>query len=235
MNRVGNDMKVGTTNGAIVSGFLAMIFLCQCETQRTYGLKHSTSYSIAGRTAGEADDSKKIRDKFVNHGFQVDENGHMSAKRNNLYTDSADKLSAGKFQTKDAKLGKSDFNTKSFKTPEYLKMQDYNATKTARESSNLAREGNFDKLKWNKGGKLFRNQSKSATEYAAYDTGQYAREGRKFSARDDNSVMKTMKKAPNARGTMNSVGYRENSSLTLDDVKKMLSPNTYARGTGINN
>jgi hypothetical protein len=39
--------------------------------------------------------------------------------------------------------------------------------------------------------------------------------------------------APRAIGTPRKAGYQDNVAMSMDDVKKMLNPNAYARGTGI--
>ncbi len=114
-------------------------------------------------------------------------------------------------------------------------MQDFNGTKKAREDGNLAREGNFKKSGWRDGGKLFRNQSKDTTEYASYNTGQYAKEGKKFSTGNNRLSMNSMDAAPVAVGTREGIGYKENYSLTKDSVKKMISLGTYSREAKLTN
>ena len=219
----------------IITCLWAVAFLCQCETVRTVGPKHSTKYTIAGRTPNERDDTKQIREKYANHGWEVDEQGNFKAKKDNLYADSKDAGSDSKFRTKDAKLKNSDFETKAFKTPEYLKMQNFKGVSNAREDGNAAREGNFKKSGWKNQRKLFRSKSKSTTEYATYNTPAYINEGKKFSTRKDRSGTRSLTGAPTAHANLDSTGYRENSSLTMDDVKKMLSPGSYAQGTGLAN
>ncbi len=227
MIRNGNDMKVGKIVGKLAAG-LAVLCLCQCETQQTV-TKRSTRYSIAGHKAGEKDDSAAIRSKFTNHGFTVDKDGNFKADKDDLYGDSKARGSEGMFRTKDSRYGSSDFKTKEFQTPEYLKMQDFNGTKTAREDGDSAREGNFKKSGWRDGGKLFSSKSKESTEYASYNTGQYAKEGKKFSTGNNRLSMNALDAAPVAVETKDAMGYRENYSLTKDLVKKMLSPGNYAR------
>jgi len=234
MTRSGNDMKVGKIIGKITVSFSAVLCLCQCETQQTVTTR-STKYSVSGENAGGKDDSDAIRKKFTNHGFSVDKDGNFKADKDNLYGDNKARGSEGEFRTKDSKYGNSDFKTNKFKTPEYLKMQDFNGTKKAREDGNFAREGDFKKSGLRDGRKLFRNQSKDSTEYASYNTGQYAKEGKKFSSGNNRLSMNAMDAAPEAVGTRQAMGYKENYSLTKDSVKKMISPGTYSRAAKLTN
>ncbi|MCK5919466.1 MAG: hypothetical protein KAG66_00900, partial [Methylococcales bacterium] len=117
----------------------------------------------------------------------------------------------------------------------YLKMQGFKGAGKAREEGNLAREGNFNRSGWRGDGKLFQTKSKGSTAYTSYDAGQYSDAGRRFKAGGNRSAMKSLVGASRAHGTLQSTGYRENSALTMDDVKKMVSPNTYSRGTGLSN
>ena len=219
-------------------GAVASMCLCQCETQRTEGKTRSSSYSFdqkvwGSQAGGESEDTAKIREKFVNHGFTVDKDGNFQAKHNNLYGDSTAREADSKFKTKELKFKTMKASTKVFKTPEYLKMQDFKGVKSAQEQGKLAREANFGKSRWRDSGKLFRNKSKEATRYASYETGQYQKAGKKFATRENKAIANAYNTSPKPTLKTPAGRYEANANLSMDDVKKMLNPNDYARGTGL--
>ncbi len=232
--RAGRGVKIAAMS------LLATVFLCQCETQQPKVTTRSSTYSFdqkmwGSQAGGSNGDTEKIKNKFTNHGFTIDEEGNFKADRTDLYGDSEAKGTKGMFRTKEAKLKQAKLGTKTFKTPEYLKMQDFKGIKDARESGNLAREADFKKSRWRDGKKLFSSNTKDTAEYASFNTGEN-KMGKKVFSTGNNAAMTTaMENSPEATATLKSNGYKPNKSLTKDDVKKMINPNGYAQGVGLSN
>lgn len=211
------------------------VFLCQCETQRTVKSTRST-ISFDQRTwggQGSGDNSQEIRSKFAERGYQVQEDGTIKADKPDLY--STEKLNGfeKQFGTKEARLKKDIAKTNEFKTPEYLVRQDFKGDKTARESGTLARESNSEKSQDRQSGKFFKSKTKSSGELAAYGTKDYGDGNNAFKTKTDRATSAAVANSANASGTTRPVGYQDNISMSMDDVKKMLNPGSYARGTGI--
>lgn len=218
----------------LCAGLLTVsVFLCQCETQRTVKSTRSTvsfDQQAWGPAGGGTDNSEEIRSKFAERGYKIQEDGTIKADKPDLYSGEKSRGFDGKFDTKEAKLSKKEAKTGEFKTPEYLVRQDFKGVKDARESGTSAREGETQDRQ---AGKLFKSKSKTTGELAAYATSDYREGGQEFETRTDRSTASALENSPNASGTDRPNGYQDNLSMSLDDVKKMLSPGTYARGTGL--
>jgi len=209
------------------------VFLCQCETQRTVkSTRSSVSFDQQawGPAGGAPDNSQEIRSKFAERGYKIQEDGTIKADKPDLYSGEKSRGFDGNFDTKEAKLSKKEAKTGEFKTPEYLVRQDFKGVKDARESGTAAREGESQDRQ---AGKLFKSKSKTTGELATYGTKDYREGAQEFDTRTDRSTSTSVESSPNASGTDRPTGYRDNISMSMDDVKKMLSPGTYARGTGL--
>ncbi len=209
------------------------VLLCQCETQRTVKSTRSTvsfDQQAWGPAGGGADNSEEIRSKFAERGYKIQEDGTIKADKPDLYSGEKSHGFDGKFETKEAKLSKKEAKTGEFKTPEYLVRQDFKGVKDARESKSSAREGETQDRQ---AGKLFKSKSKTTGELATYGTSDYRDGGQEFKTKTDRSTASALEDSPNASGTDRPTGYQDNLSMSMDDVKKMLSPGAYARGTGL--
>jgi hypothetical protein len=188
----------------------AVLTLCQCETQRTVKSTRSSISFDEGSWGGQGggEDSTEIRSKFAERGYSIADDGSIKADKPDLYAGKKPRGLDGKFGKKEARFRKMESETKAFRTPEYLKRQEYAGISAARESGS------------------------AATNLATYETGSH---------RDGNSIFKTsadrmapaVVDAPRATGTPRTMGYQDNVAMSMDDVKKMLNPNAYARGTGL--
>lgn len=215
-----------------VSVFLALV-LCQCETTRTVKSTRSSFSFDEKMWGGQGDaDTGEIRSKFAERGYTIADDGTILADKPDLYKDKRPRGLDGNFQTKKARFEKTEAETKAFRTPEYLKRQEYAGVSSARESGQSAREGNSTRSPDKAAGKLFEKKAKSSTELATYDTGSYRESGEVFETKADKSAS-AVPDAPRATGTPRKAGYQDNVALSMDEVKKMLNPGSYARGTGI--
>lgn len=211
---------------------VASLLLCQCETTRTVKSTRS-SFSFDDQMWGGqgGGDSDKIRSKFAERGYSINEDGTIKANKSDLYKGDKPRGFDGEFGTKKAKFRKTEARTNAFKTPEYLKMQDYAGVTNARESGNSARENDKQKSRNSAAGKLFASKTEKTSALTTFDTGAAAESGDSFATGGDRVGNRAIESAPIADGpsqTAAGAGYTRNSSLTVDDVRKILSPGTYA-------
>lgn len=217
--------------GTLPIALTAVLFLCQCETKRTV---KSTRSSISfdermwGGQGGGADEGK-IRSKFADKGYSIGDDGKIKADKPNLYADEKAKGLDGKFGKKQARFKNSEARTKEFRTPEYLKRQQFRGADAARESGSQARESNFGNSRDRQANKLFGKKSQSTSELTSFATSTDSATNKSFSTGADRAGSEAISSAPVARGRQQTMGYQDNASLTLDDVKKMVSPGSYAR------
>ena len=221
----------------IAAAALAMAFLCQCETQRTYGeirRGRTTFDDAAWGGQGGGSDEGEIRSKFAERGYTISEEGSIVADKPDLYSNKSAKETGSKVNKKEARLGNREAETKSFKTPEYLKRQEYAGVSEAREGGSSAREANFDGSRDDQAGKLFKTKkAKSTANQNSFTTNEYGPANKTFDAGQDRLGNAAYTDAADAQGTPFKSGYQENSKMSLDDVKQMLNPGAYARGKGL--
>lgn len=219
----------------IISATALSLALCQCETQRTVkSTRSSVSFDEkAWGGQGGGADTEKIKSKFAERGYTITDDGTIKADKPDLYAGKKPRGLDGNYDTKEARFEKMEAETKAFRTPEYLKRQEYAGVATARENGSVAKEGNFNKSRDTEAGKLFDKKSKTSTELATYKTEAHRDSETVFKTNADRSASAVID-APDAVGTPRKSGYQDNVAMSMDDVKKMLNPNAYARGTGIN-
>lgn len=219
--------------GAIL---LSALVLCQCETVRTVKSTRSTGYTFDEKDWGGQGGGAPRGDeaKVTQRGYSLAEDGTVIADKPDLYKDKRPRGLDGAFESKKARFKKMEAETKAFRTPEYLKRQEFAGVTAARESSRAAREGNSTASPDKAMGKLFAKKAKSSTELATYRTAADREAGEVFETRPA-SAATAVAEAPRATGTPRTKGYLENVSMSLDDVKKMLNPGAYARGSEISN
>lgn len=218
----------------LVTLAMTALFLCQCETQRTVKSTRSSISFDEGMWGGQGggEKSSQIRSKFANRGYSIAEDGSIKADKSDLYAGQKPRGLNGKFEKKEARFKKAKAETKAFRTPEYLKRQEYAGVTAARESGSAAREGNSHQSQDKASGKLFKKKTQSSTELATFNTGSHRDRDRVFETQADR-MASAVADAPRATGTPRTMGYQDNVSMSMDDVKKMLNPNAYARGTGL--
>ena len=207
--------------------------LCQCEPVRTVkSTRSSISFDPAAWGGQAQNDSKEIRSKFAERGYTIAEDGTIVADKPNLYRDkkTADKKG---FQTQEARFEKRDAETKAFRTPEYLQRQEFQGVATAREAGRAAREGNSRQSPDSDSAKRFGTKTRGTGELGTYATSSYADGAAAYETGPDSAATAAVENAPRAKGTPRKAGYQDNVALSMDDVKKMLNPGSYARGTGL--
>lgn len=216
---------------AVVCGLL----LSQCETVRTVKSTRKGSITFdeakwGGQGAGA--DTQEIRSKFAERGYKISEEGTIIADKPDLYKGQKPRGLDGDFQRKKARFEKMEAETKAFKTPEYLKRQEFAGVTSARESGMAAREGNSSRSPDQASGKLFDKKARNSSEWSQFGTSTSREAGKVFETAPDVAAG-AVAEAPRAVGTPRKAGYQDNVALSMDDVKKMLNPGSYARGTGI--
>ncbi|MDF1657496.1 MAG: hypothetical protein P1U58_07780 [Verrucomicrobiales bacterium] len=204
----------------------ALVFLCQCST-RTVTVKKST-VSFADES-----DEDEIRKKFAEKGYSVGDDGVLVADKPNLYADSTPRGFDGKVETKMSKFADKKLSRKEFKTPEYLKVQEFRNTRDPQNFNQAAAESDSSRSQFNRGRKLFQTKTKDSSQFQKFaeKTAQNSKKESPFANKVyDESIIPN---AAVAQGTVQKAGYRSNVGMTMDDVKKMLSPNVYADRQGL--
>ncbi len=211
-----------------------VVTFCQCETKRTVKSTRSSISFDEGSWGGQGggEDPSAIRSKFAERGYTIAEDGSIKADKSDLYAGQKPRGLDRNFGKKEARFEKMNAETKAFRTPEYLKRQEYGGVTSARESGSAAREGNSNQSKDAAAGKLFKKRTQSSTELATFETGSHRDSDDAFETNADR-IAPAVAEAPRATGTPRTMGYQDNVAMSMDDVKKMLNPNAYARGTGL--
>lgn len=213
------------------------LLLCQCEAQRTVKtVRSSVSFDPeawggqAGAQRASGGRSKK-GNPIADSGWEIDEHGHRTAKRSNLHEGARARGMGKDFETKASRFGTKKARTKEFKTPEYLKMQDYRGVSNAREGGLAARESRRDRNRSKESGQLFQrgDESESSGLLGLFRTRRDRASGETFATAPDRTGSRGVEKASRADGIQQLSGYRENASLSRDEVKKMLNPAAYAQ------
>lgn len=220
----------------LLGAFGAALFLCQCKTKRTVKSTRSTISFDEGMWGGQGggSDQGKIRSKFAEKGYSIGEDGKIKADKPNLYAEQGAKGLDGKFGKKQARFKNKEARTKEFRTPEYLKRQEFRGADAARETGSRAREANFGNSRDRAANKLFGKKTQSSGDLATFGTGTNSQTNKTFSTGSDRTASNAIASAPVADGPRQMMGYQDNSSLSLDDVKKMVNPGTYARRKKLN-
>lgn len=223
---------IGGYSREVVALFVAaaaVSFFTGCETQRTVkSTRSSISFDsgVWGAQGQQESATSKEDYKIADSGWEIDENGVRTAKRPNLHSGQTARGLDGEYGTKKARFKKDVAKTKEYKTPEYLKMQEYRGAEEARESNSNAREGLFKKSR--EAGKSFDTDgSEKTNEMALFKTGSTNDTGSTYKTGEDRIAMDELRTSPRADGVQQISGYKPNSSMTVDDVKKMLNPGAY--------
>lgn len=214
----------------------AVLLLCQCETKRTYGeIRRGSVKFDQAMWGGQGDnDAGEIRSKFAEKGYSIGEDGSIVADNANLFAGEKAKGLDSKFGKKEAKFKNDVARTKEFRTPEYIKRQEFAGVETARESGFSAREGNSNSSQDKQAGKLFqRTNRQQSNQLASFETGTASGSDKRFSTSSDAMGSEAITTAPRPTGVRQAAGYRANAGMTVDDVKKMLSPGVYADRRGL--
>jgi len=215
----------------VCAAILACLVMCQCKTERTVKNVRQGGWSFDssmwGGQGGGGDDSGQLRSRFAESGYQIGEDGSIVADNPNLYSDSRNARGVdGSFGKKEARFRKTSAETKDFRMPAYLEMQEFTGVNEARESGAAAREGGS---RSREGGRLFAGASQSeASSGSTFATSSARGVSRDFSTSEDREGMDGLRNSARAEGVRQTAGYTSNAGMTMDDVRKLLSPGTYA-------
>lgn len=211
----------------------ALLLLCQCETTRTVKSTRSSISFDDKKWGGQGNaDTGAIDTKFAKRGYTLAEDGTIIADKPDLYRGKIPRGITKGFETKESRFSDKAAKTKSFRTPEYLKLQGYSGVSEFREGNATAREGNSTRSPYADASKGFANTSKSSSKWGIFGTKKY-REGNAVYKTGPDRSAPAVTNAPRATGTPRKMGYQDNVAMSLDDVKKMLNPNAYAHGKGL--
>ena len=205
-----------------------------CTTKREARSQVKTSFGFDGKTWGGqgGDDSDKIRSKFAQSGWKIDETGQIRPERAedaNLY--SGQYVGKGRdFKKSDANLSKREARTKEYKKPEYLDRIGYQ-TKENRLSGDLARESDFAANQAGEAGRAARTPDGEPGILAGLNPfrSKTAREsGRTYRTGSDRIGTQARSESVTATGvTQAQMGFRDQSVQSVDDVKKLLHPEAF--------
>ena len=231
---------------------LAVVFCCQCKTTeeepdvitsleggskfgkfgkvKKVGYKRQGGYEFAGGGEKEGESAERVKKTGRNEKEIKNRKGEVvrTEKRADLYGDrssnTARETSSGFKGNKAARFKKDSFAGSEFRTPEYLKRQQYNGTKDYRDGSQKSREdGTESKL----ADRLFKTKAASDDNQLARESGSNSRQDDKtFRTSADRTGTKALSESKVPEGVPQS-GYRENAMMSMDDVKKMVNPSSY--------
>lgn len=221
-------VRYGNLAGVIVTAVTAVLVLCQCEAKRTVK-RTRTSFAINDSPSGSPAPSSSGQNKIATRGYSIGDDGSIKADRPDLFSGQKARGVDGEFSTKTARFKNQHARTKEFKTPEYIKRQEFKGTSQARESSQAAREGDFGRSRDRASGQLFRRGSSTDTgALSSFQTGAHRGSDRQYATRSDRTGSQAVSQAPRAMGVSQMAGFKPNSALTVDDVKKMLNPSAFS-------
>ncbi len=232
--------------------FLAIVgvlFCCQCQTTEEadsslpqskfgklgtvskVGIKRESGYKFAGNEEEDkkSEAAERIQDSTKNEKVIKNSKGEVVRKepRGDLYSDGDSNLG---FETnrafgarKEARIKDSKFAQKDFKTPEYLKLQEFNGSKDFKDGAMQANESGDSKRLFD--GKFFKTETKSASDQAARESGTTAsRTSKTYRTSTDRSASRAMENPALPVGVAGMSGYQDNLEMSMDDVKKLINP-----------
>lgn len=215
---------------------ISCLVFCQCKPVRTVTPRGTTGYKFKGINENELASEKKknegasrIANTLKNEKTIKNSKGEVVKveKRDNLYADRSAATARETGSTfngkKQAKVGKNKVTKKEFKTPEYLKNSEFAGTKSFRDAGQTAREsGSENKRVANK---LFQTKSNSTGDNVARESGSTNRNSDKsFKTALNRTASKAQDNAAIPTPFDGMRGYRDNAHMTVDDVKKLVTP-----------
>ncbi|MDF1813963.1 MAG: hypothetical protein P1V20_17300 [Verrucomicrobiales bacterium] len=234
----------------MLSAILAVVFCCQCETTEEpdvltsleggskfgkfgkvskVGMKRESGYKFADSDSKKIEKSEaaqRVANTLNNEKVIKNSKGEVVRKeqRSDLYSDmmsNTAKESGKSFDRKMARIKDSKFGEKEFKTPEYLKRQEFAGYETTDGGAQMARE--TDSLS-NQFTKMFKAKQSSMENQMARESGSTkGRFDKIFGTRDDSISNKAIKTSVVPVGVDGMTGYRENVAMSMDDVKKLVN------------
>ncbi len=209
---------------------LVVLGLCQCKTTRE--VKNTrTSFGFDQNVwggQGGGNDSSEIRSKFAEKGYTIGEDGTIQADRPNLFQGDKAAGVSQVFRTKNARMKQAKAGTKDFRLPEYLNRQQYAGVSQSDYGGQSARENRAKKSRFAQ--RLFGTESRGSQGLEQFGTAsQTASSQQRFVTKSDRAGTAARNNSTLATGTQQVMGYQDNAGLSVDDVKKLLSPGVYGR------
>jgi len=234
----------------LIPAFVGMAFCCQCQTTEEaadsdlpkskfgrlgsvskVGIKRESGYKFGGVDDQEIESGKKseaaerLLDSAKNEKVIKNSKGEVVRKeqRGDLYADNeAFETNRAFGGQKEARVKESKFAQKDFKTPEYLKLQEFNGSKSFRDGTMEANESNDSNKLFS--GKFFKTETSSAGDQSARENGAAARRSDKtYGTGSDRNASRAMETPAIPTGVAGVSGYRD-LEMSMDDVKKLINP-----------
>lgn len=209
----------------------AALFSSSCT--RTITTKKRT-YSISGSGAGsEKDDSTALKKRYTS-GFSIGKDGTMQSNKKDLYTDKSFRNTKDKdIDLKPFRSGKKDLDIKEYSTPEYLTRQKGFRTKDSKFYKD-ARESDVDRFTTSDSDEeaRIRNTKPGFLDWLNPFSNKKPYRGaeKTYRTSTNRAGERAIKRAPSPQ-PMSEIGAspleQRNPALSMDDVKKMLNPESF--------
>jgi len=212
-----------------IIGILGAATLWTGCTQRTVTTRQR-SYSIAG---SESDDRDELRERYAT-GFSMGEDGTMQSDKKDLYEGQAFREAENSERgLKSFRMGKGELDMKEYRTPEYLTRQGEFRTKDSRMARD-ARESDVERFTtaYSEQQAHIKDSKPGFLDWLNpfSKKGDYRDSSKSYRTFDNRNVNRAIDSAPSPV-PMSQVGAspqdQRNTALSMDDVKKMVSPGTY--------
>lgn len=226
--------KVQNSGAPTKAGFrlclwtIVIVSIVSVGCTRTITTRKRT-YSIKG---SEQDDSGKMRERYAS-GFSVGESGNMQTDKKDLYTEQMFRKAKGKdVDLKDYRMGKKDFDMKEYRTPEYLTRQKDHQIKTSKFYKD-ARESDVDRFTTYTGAEEAKIRDKPGflDWLNPFSKKKAYRDSGKIYRTSTNRAGSRAMENPPSPVPMSRIGAgpqdQVNPSLSMDEVKKMLNPESF--------
>lgn len=236
----------------VLTAVFAVAFCCQCKTNdetkvitsmeeaskfgkfgklEKVGMKKQGGYKFASKDNEQIEKSEgaeRISSTLNNEKVVKNSKGEVvrKEKREDLYQfkDNMAKESGSRIENQMAKIKESKFAEKEFKTPEYLKRQEF-ATKTFEDGSRAAKESGSVTERFTK---MFKTKNSSLeNEVARESNSTNSRFDKMFKTKNDSITANAITDSVKPIGIEGLAGYQDNANLSMDDVKKMVSPESF--------
>lgn len=205
-------------------------FFVSCTTREELSPVR-TSYSIIA----EDDDSDEIRKKFAESGWKIGEDGKIvpaREKNKDMFSGKEFRGSDKEMGEKRARLSRKKIGGEKLEMPEYLSRQKEFGTKESKEGGKLARESLRDKFRLKERNQVADTKGKSWLEKLGLVDNKPARDsGKKYKTSKNRELTTAGREAvaPNPRKMSSGGGFYRDSDMSIDEVRKLVSPDAFMR------
>jgi hypothetical protein len=198
------------------------------------GIKRESGYKFVDDpevTSGKKSESaERLLDASKNEKVIKNSKGEVVRKetRGDLYEQDANQARETNHAfrgNKEARIKESKFAQKDFKTPEYLKLQEFNGSKNFRDGATVANESGDNNRQF--AGKFFKTETNSTSNQLARENGtSTSRIDKTYRTSTDRTAARAMEKSAVPVGVAGVSGYQDNLEMSMDDVKKLINPSS---------